>query len=128
MVEFGGIVWGFFDEIQMGSTKWKKQILRIVNYWDEESKNKAMDAFSRAGYYQINTASNDDMNVDYWDLLRDAQRAENLPTTQCQKCEEFENECVCEIEVKPKFDCEDNSDQENWDYCGKKECASCGGY
>jgi len=25
------------------------------------------------------------------------------------------------------MNCEDNSEQENWSYCGKKKCESCGG-
>jgi hypothetical protein len=26
-----------------------------------------------------------------------------------------------------KMNCEDNSEQKNWAYCGKKNCESCGG-
>jgi len=97
--KFLGIIWGF-----IGDTMAQSEI-RIVSYWSEKDKLAAIKAFENLGHWEIDSASTDDLNVGFSDLIRDAEKT-----------------------IKPKFDCEDNSYKENWSYCGKKECASCGGY
>lgn len=60
-----GIVWGFY-----GDSMDESQI-QIVRYFDENSKNKAIKALELHGYWEINSASDDDLNVDYGALISD---------------------------------------------------------
>jgi len=60
-----GIVWGF-----AGFSKHTESEIQIFRYYDEESKNKAIISLELLKFRDINSASDDDLNVDYSDLIR----------------------------------------------------------
>jgi len=73
---FKGIVWGF-----TGETMTESQI-RIVSYWSDEQKNMAIKAFDVLGYWEINFATTDDLNVGLSDLIMESEKAWDIINEQ----------------------------------------------
>jgi len=64
-----GIVWGL-EGVKISQNE---GILRIVSYWSDEQKNMAIKAFEVLGYWEIGSATTDDLNVGLSDLIREAR-------------------------------------------------------